>query len=71
MLHDAYIKSLRRALFQLQIEGGKLTRNGLQVEMTGTNGDLETLRVLKHTCPTWIRFSSSSKQDRRQQQING
>ncbi|AXC15741.1 hypothetical protein ACPOL_6521 [Acidisarcina polymorpha] len=39
--------------------------------MTGTNGDLETLRVLKHACPTWIRFSSSSKQDRRQQQING
>jgi predicted dehydrogenase len=28
------------ALFELQIEGGKLHQSGLQIDITGTNGDL-------------------------------
>lgn len=40
------------ALFQIHIEGGKLNRKGLQIEITGTQGDLEVTNersfVTKH-----------------------
>jgi predicted dehydrogenase len=40
------------ALFQVHIEGGKMNQRGLQIEVTGTDGDLEVLNersfVTKH-----------------------